>query len=320
MKGQEQSVRRQPAIRNPKSEIDCVPHTLTDTVAASAQLACLLEASAEKPGNVTPAHSFKDMSYEDFLRSAVAIGPEMARAGERAIGETILASVTATRRWTQTNTNLGIILLFAPLAKAALHTPPMLHRSHPAFRTGLRSALTKVLHDLTVADAETAYEAIRLAGPGGFEEPAEHDIQDQPTVTLREAMASALHRDSIAAEYLSDYKITFERGLPYLERALARGVPLSEAIVQVYLELLADSPDTLIARKHGLDLALSVSQDAAGILSLGGIFSRQGRQAIADFDGRLREERGGLNPGTTADLVAATLFVALLEESANDGI
>ena len=71
-----------------------------DTVAVSAQLACLLEVSAEKPGNVTPTHSFEDMHYEDFLRSAVAIGPVMARAGEREVGETILASVVATRRWT----------------------------------------------------------------------------------------------------------------------------------------------------------------------------------------------------------------------------
>jgi len=279
----------------------------SDTVAVSAQLACLLEASAEKPGNVTPTHSFADMSYLDFLCSAAAIGPEMMRAGERDVGQTILASVVATRRWTQTNTNLGIILLFAPLAKAALQT-----------NGELRPALRKVLRDLTVSDAEAAYKAIRLAEPGGFEESVEHDVRLGPTVTLREAMASAVQRDNVAAEYLSDYEITFERGLPLLEGALhpsgyKREAPLQQAIVQIYLELLAAIPDTLIGRKHGRTVAEAVSLDAARVLSQGGIYSRQGRQAIAEFDDRLRKERGGLNPGTTADLVSAILFVALLE-------
>lgn len=279
----------------------------TDSVAVSAQLACLLEASAEKPGNVTPTHSFTDMSYEDFLRSAAAIGPEMARASERDIGQTVLASVEATRRWTQTNTNLGIILLFAPLAKAAL------------MQSGeLRPDLRKVLRDLTVDDAEAAYKAIRLAEPGGFEESVEHDVRSGPTVTFREAMASAADRDNVASEYLTDYEITFERGLPLLVRALypsgyKREAPLQQAIVQVYLELLAEIPDTLISRKHGRSVAEAVSQDAARVLALGGIYSQEGRKAIAEFDGKLRKERGGLNPGTTADLVSAILFVALLE-------
>lgn len=279
-----------------------------DSVAAAAQLACLLEASAEKPGNVTPTHSFADMSYEDFLRSAVAIGPEMARAGERDVGQTILAAVEATRRWTRANTNLGIILLLAPLAKAALSSNVSEWQ-----RGELRSAVGLVLHGLTVADAEASYQAIRLAEPGGFEEPVEHDIQHRPTVTLREAMAGAVERDSIAAEYLSDYAITFERGLPYLEKTMASGAPLSEVIVQVYLELLADVPDTLIARKNGRDTAQAVSQGAARVLSLGGIFSRQGRQTMLEFDQTLRKNRNELNPGTTADLMSAILFIALLE-------
>lgn len=273
-----------------------------DSIAVSAQLACLFEASAEKPGNVTPTHSFSDMSYEDFLRSAAAIGPQMARAGEREVGQTILASVRATRQLTHTNTNLGIILLFAPLAKAASRGNDQ-----------LRPALAEVLRDLTVSDADDAYTAIRLAEPGGFEEAVQHDVRTQPIVTLREVMASAVHRDNIAAEYLNDYEITFERGLPLLEEALASGAALSQVIVQIYLELLAEIPDTLIGRKHGRSVAEAVSQDAARVLSLGGVYSRPGSQAIAEFDKWLRKERGGLNPGTTADLVSAILFVALLE-------
>src|SRR5919202_2275340 len=91
-----------------------------DGVAGAAQLACVLEVSAEKPGNITPSHDFHDTSYEDMLRSAIAVGPELARARERRVGETVLAVVEASRRATPANTNLGIALLLAPLAKAAL--------------------------------------------------------------------------------------------------------------------------------------------------------------------------------------------------------
>lgn len=274
-----------------------------ETVAAAAQLACLLEASAEKPGNVTPTHAFNDMSYEDFLRGAVALGPEIARAGERSVGATIVAAIAARWQWTRANTNLGIVLLFAPLARAAL-----------TGRSKLRDSLSEVLRSLTVEDARAAYAAIRLASPGGLEAEVEHDVRAEPSVTLREAMASAAERDSIAAEYLSDYAITFERGLPALQFALAQGASTGQAVVQTYLELLAVVPDTLIARKLGLDTAQTVSAEAAQVLAAGGIFSAKGEQAIAKLDARLRVTKdNSLNPGTTADLVAAVLFVGLLE-------
>jgi triphosphoribosyl-dephospho-CoA synthase len=266
-------------------------------------LACLLEASAEKPGNVTPTHAFNDMSYEDFLRGAVALGPEIARAGERSVGATIVAAIAARCQWTRANTNLGIVLLFAPLARAVL--------------TGsgkLRDSLSAVLRGLTVDDARAAYAAIRLASPGGLEAEVEHDVRAEPSVTLREAMASAAERDSIAAEYLSDYAITFERGLPAFQSALDRGASAGPAIVQTYLELLATVPDTLIARKLGVDTAQIVSAEAAQVLAAGGIFSAEGEEAIAALDASLRVAKdNSLNPGTTADLVAAVLFVGLLE-------
>src|SRR4051794_20384063 len=95
-------------------------------VAGAAQLACVLEASAEKPGNITPGHDFADTTYEDMLRSAIALGPELGRAAERGVGETVLAAVRATRRVAGANTNLGIALLLAPLAPAALLGAPTL--------------------------------------------------------------------------------------------------------------------------------------------------------------------------------------------------
>src|SRR3954452_10154465 len=137
-----------------------------EAVAGAAQLACVLEASAEKPGNITPRHDFADTSYEDMLRSAIALGPEVGRAAERGVGETVLAAVRATRRVAGANTNLGIALLLAPLARAAL-----------LGATTLRDGVEDVLGALTLDDAGGAYEAIRLAGAGGLDEPVEHDVR-----------------------------------------------------------------------------------------------------------------------------------------------
>jgi triphosphoribosyl-dephospho-CoA synthase len=280
------------------------PLWTAETVAQAAQLACLLEVSAEKPGNVTPRYGFSDMSYEDFLRSAVAIGPEMARAGERSVGETILAAITATRQWTAANTNLGIVLLLAPLARAALSEPPP-----------LRAGLSRVLAGLSVYDAQQSYRAIRLAAPGGLGDGVAHDVHAEPTVTLGQAMRSARRRDSVAAEYTSDYALTFDLGLPALQAAMAAGLSQRQAIVQTYLEILAAIPDTLIARKRGLSQAKNVTRQAQQVIEAGGVHTGPGRQAVADFDLQLRQAKdNSLNPGTTADLVAAVLFVALLSE------
>ena len=212
----------------------------TDGVAGAAQLAGVLEVSAEKPGNITPSHDFADTSYEDMLRSAIALGPEIGRAGERGVGATVLAAVEATRRVAGSNTNLGIALLLAPLARAAL-----------VGEGPLRARTEAVLAALTLADARDAYAAIRAAGAGGLDEPVEHDVRDAPTVTLRAAMAAAAGRDALAAEYAEGFPVTFDVGLPAIRRALEDGLAPRAAIVETYLKLLAAVPDTLIARKRG---------------------------------------------------------------------
>jgi triphosphoribosyl-dephospho-CoA synthase len=272
-----------------------------DEVARAAQLACVLEASAEKPGNITPSHDFDDTSYEDMLQSGIALGPELGRAGERGVGETVLAAVRASRDAAGANTNLGIALLLAPLARAALRGGP------------LRERLGDVLRALSVDDARCAYAAIRLAGAGGLDEPVEHDVRDEPRVTLREAMATAAERDTIAGEYLTDHSVTFELGLPAFADALDDGLRPRDAIVELALRLLAAVPDTLIARKRGADAAARVTAGARQVLAAGGVRSAGGRTALAEFDASLRRDGNALNPGTTADLVTAVLFVALLK-------
>jgi triphosphoribosyl-dephospho-CoA synthase len=290
-----QTARRSPATTGGVARLG------PDEVVRAAQLACVLEASAEKPGNVTPSHDFDDTSYEDMVRSGIALGPELGRAGERGVGETVLAGVRASRDAAGANTNLGIALLLAPLARAALTGDP------------LRERLGEVLRALTVDDARDAYAAIRLAGAGGLDEPVEHDVRDEPRVTLREAMAAAAQRDTIASEYVTDHAVTFELGLPALADALGDGLGPRDAIVELALRLLAAVPDTLIARKRGADAAGRVAAGARQVLTAGGVGSARGRTALAGFDASLRQDGNALNPGTTADLVTAVLFVALLE-------
>jgi triphosphoribosyl-dephospho-CoA synthase len=236
-----------------------------------------------------------------MLRSAIAVGPELAHAGERGVGDTVLAVVQASRAAAATNTNLGIALLLAPLAKAALAGGP------------LRDGLGATLRALDVADARAAYAAIRLAGAGGLDEPVEHDVRSEPTLGLRDAMASAAARDSIASEYVSDFALTFETGLPALAAALGDGLAERVAIVELHLRLLEAAPDTLIARKRGAAAAARVSAGASEVLRVGGVRTAAGRRALRSFDATLREPGNALNPGTSADLVTATLFVALLE-------
>src|SRR5438128_11478746 len=160
-------------------------------VAAAAQLACLLEASAPKPGNVSPFASFRDATYEDCLASAAASGPALAAAAERSLGATIRTAIEATARWAPSNTNLGLVLLLAPLARAALRPGDQ----------PLRAQLAATLAATTVADARDAYVAIRSVAPGGLGRASERDVAGTPPATLRDAMALARDRDAIAREY-----------------------------------------------------------------------------------------------------------------------
>jgi triphosphoribosyl-dephospho-CoA synthase len=266
-------------------------------IGSAAQLACLLEVTAPKPGNVSPGRHFHDTRYEDFLASAVAIGPAMAAAPGQSIGATVLAAAYATAQWARANTNLGIVLLFAPLAKAE----------------GRRDVLRRILGETTVDDARDVYRAIRLAHAGGLGHVSHEDVADEPTVTLREAMALAADRDGVAREYVTDFATTFESAAPALARARGDGLPWDDAVVETYMGLLASGPDTHIGRKHGAAVAAAVTAQAATVMAAGGVRTESGRQALAEFDTVLRGyPRNGANPGTTADLTAAALFVSLL--------
>ncbi|HUK32922.1 MAG TPA: triphosphoribosyl-dephospho-CoA synthase [Vicinamibacterales bacterium] len=277
-------------------------------ISAMVQLACLLEVSAPKPGNVCPGRHFSDARYEDFLASAAAIGAPLAGAGARPLGATIRLAIEATASWTASNTNLGLVLMLAPLARAAA----LESTSHePRARSRLRDSLRRVLAATTVADARDVYAAIRRASPGGLGQIDEQDVSGEPTVTLVEAMRLAADRDSIAREYATAYETTFLAGAPALERARADDLEWDDAIVETFLTLLAAREDTHIARREGTSLARDVTCGAHDVLAAGGVRTAAGRRALGDFDRRLRDERHRANPGTTADLTAASVFVVL---------
>lgn len=255
------------------------------------QLACIWEATARKPGNVHRGCDFDSLHYVDFLASAAAIGGVIDKAWFRPVGEIVLDAIKATRTVAATNTNLGIVLALTPLAAVVPGRP-------------LRGELSAILEKLTVADAALVYEAIRTAEPGGLGEVDAQDIKTTPTVTLREAMRLAEDRDRIAWQYTHDFADVFDIGLRTLIDSLARRPDLESAIVDVHLAFLAALPDSLIARKHGPAVAEEVRVEASRVH----VGSNEDRAA---FDRWLREKR--YNPGTSADLTAASLFAALRE-------
>ena len=293
---------------------------MTIDIAVAAQLACLLEASAPKPGNVSPGRHFRDTRYEHFLASAAAIGPAFARAGSRPIGATILAAVEATSMWASSNTNLGIVLLLAPLARAAadVSATPVTDAGRISsidagrtFTARLREAVRHALDSTTVDDARHAYDAIRRAQPGGLGRAEAQDVAAEPTMSLLDVMRLAADRDSIAREYDTGFEITFETAVPALERAREDGLAWDDAVVETFLTILAARPDTHIARRGGAELAAQVSARARRVLAAGGVRTPPGREAIEGMDAALRSGDNTASPGTTADLTAAALFVVL---------
>jgi triphosphoribosyl-dephospho-CoA synthase len=175
-----------------------------------------------------------------------------------------------------------------------------------------------VLEETTVQDARDVYAAIRLASPGGLGRAESQDVANEPTMTLVETMRLAAHRDGIAREYATGFATTFDVAVPALARARADGLAWDEAIVETFLTLLAATPDTHVARRAGDELASAVMADAKRILAAGGVRSVVGRQAIDEMDRRLRDDRNSGNPGTTADLTAAAIFVVLVRERSSE--
>jgi triphosphoribosyl-dephospho-CoA synthase len=272
-------------------------------IEAAFRTACEAELAALKPGNVHRYGDGHGMTVADFQRSAAAAAPHLAGAGS-AVGARILAATEATWAAVGCNTNLGIVLLCAPLAVAAEQA---FAADGQLAATALAAATRTVVETLTLHDAELAYRAIAKANPGGLGTASAEDVRNAPTVTLRRAMELAAAQDRIAHQYASGFADLFAVALPWLRHALATGRDEATATSGLFLTLLGRWPDSHLLRKFGDSTAQSVSAEARRFADLYAgmawpiLFHR-----LLDWDGRLKAS--GLNPGSSADLTVATLF------------
>ncbi|MFM9836129.1 MAG: triphosphoribosyl-dephospho-CoA synthase [Methylophilaceae bacterium] len=255
--------------------------------------ACLDELQAIKPGNVHVFADGHDMTVENFILSANVAAEEIAEP-KLSLGQRILASVEATHKAVNCNTNLGIILLCAPLIHA--------HRKQ----------LEVVLKNTTVEDCDLCFRAIALANPAGLGKSEVHDVHQNPSCTLQEAMQEAAMRDLIASQYSNNFADIFSFGIPNYELSMARWDQAIWATTEVYLQFLAHYLDSHVLRKYGNDEAIKVQNEAKIHLNA----FTQARNPKTYFGELLRWDADfkmrKINPGTCADLTVATLFAIKL--------
>jgi triphosphoribosyl-dephospho-CoA synthase len=267
-----------------------------ERIADAFRSACRAELDAIKPGNV---HFFADghrLTVEEFVASANVAAAPLTSTGAR-VGQRILDAIEATHAAVGTNTNLGIILLCAPLAAAA-----------EVANQDLRAALAGVLDDLDTADADLAFRAIVRASPAGLGRVAENDVTQPARVTLRDAMADAADRDRIARQYATGFADIFDVGLARLEAAAVRGWSDNWTTCAIYLRFLEAFPDSHIVRKYGTAVAQDIQKSAAdyeAMLQSPWDPARLTEELLA-WDTALKARN--INPGTSADLTVATLF------------
>jgi len=283
----------------------------TDRAKACFLRACTLDVAVRKPGNVSVASAGHGMQAEMFIASAQAAAGPMFQHGAR-VGERIEAAVAATWAVAGCNTNLGILLLCAPIAVAVDRFPEA--ASPPA----LGQAIETVLADLNLADGKAAYRAIARAHPGGLGAATGQDVRQPPTIGLRAAMALAADRDSIARQYRDGYADLFDIGVPALGSGFSLmamsaddppGADDVAAVQRLYLTLLSRFADSHIVRNHGEAVAHIVMTAAQAWLARADLAVKTDIDpAFAAWDASLKADR--VNPGTTADLTVATLLIA----------
>jgi triphosphoribosyl-dephospho-CoA synthase len=292
----------------------------------------VLEVSADKPGNVNLVVDFEGTRCEHFLASSIAAGPAFQEAAKRGIeiaqekrslseaglGELIKWGIADIDKWQRGgNTLLGTIMLFAPLAVAAGMTPTD-KQGIPNF-TVLRKNLEAVIEATTPQDSVQLYEAIDIAKPSGLNGAPDLNVKDpdsktrliKESVSLLNVFKIAAGYDDICSEWVNNFPITFDSAYPYLAGQLKKK-DLNTAIVDTFLKVLSEHPDTFISRKIGQEKAKEVSAGAKQILELGGVETEGGKMALVAFDKKLRKAGNDYNPGTTADITAAALALCTL--------
>jgi triphosphoribosyl-dephospho-CoA synthase len=296
-----------------------------DFIAKTAQIASVLEVSGHpKPGNVHRTRDFPDMVFEDFLISGVVIGDTMKKAAKRGLkygdkhddlgkielGKLIKEAVLETDKWIANNTNLGIVMLLTPISVAAAMSNGI---------DDLRENINMIMRSTTPNDAVNLYDAINIAEAGGMGERDDLDVGSDSAkeqlidkgINMFDVLDLSAQWDMLAFELTRTMPIAFEIGYPAFN-GVKESDGINNATVQTFLTILSIYPDTLIARKYGVEAAQKVSEDAIAIMAENGILTENGRHMVNDFDTQLIEK--DMNPGTTADLTASSIMIALLEE------
>ncbi|MFW9772553.1 MAG: triphosphoribosyl-dephospho-CoA synthase [Candidatus Heimdallarchaeota archaeon] len=285
-----------------------------------------------KPGNVHRTRNFNKTRYEHFLAGIAAIQPIFRRFCLRIVNKTdpknndyafvelgkfFKRAVKKMMKWQYGgNILFGHILILAPLSASACICKKLKKFSLKDFRTILKN----IIRDSTVEDTINLYEAIRICHPGGLGKVAKYDLNanesiseiQQDNINLKKIFEFSKHYDLISSEYASGFNIILNEGLPFFIDRFNNYNDINIAIVDSFLKLLSDHPDTLIIRKSGKDEALLVSQAAFKILQNGGISTKKGLNLAIKLDNQLHKAKGKMNPGTSADLIAGIIFSALI--------
>jgi len=313
--------------------LQIAPRKKANNISKCLELAILFEISADKPGNVNLIVGFEGTRYEHFLASAVAAEPYFEWAAERGVevsrGEILVSDVGLGRiikdcvadinNWQRGgNTLLGTVILLSPIAVAAGMTPTK--EEHVTEIPKLRENLKFVVESTTPEDAVDVYEAIKIANPSGLGKAPELDINDpnsinmirKEKISLYDTFIIASEYDTVCSEWVKNYPITFDVAYPCLIEQIRKTVDLNMAIIHTFLKILAEYPDTFVARKTGIERAREVSAMAKEVLKLGGLETSRGKESIREFDLELRKSSNLLNPGTTADIIAAALALSIL--------
>jgi len=264
----------------------------------------ITEVNSLKPGNVSPYSEGHDMTVADFVKSAELATPILCDSS-LSVGERILESVKITISEVGCNTNLGMLLLFAPLIRAA-----------ELGVAQLQSNLGMVLQELNDRDTVCIFAAISHASPGGLGESEKYDVNQklQDNITLQMAMMEAKDRDLIAKQYVTGFvdifsQHTFTRGSTCIEDFALRWNSVQWAAVACYMGFMAEFPDSHIRRKYGHEVAEQIKINAAPIAKefLDKDSPEEATEMLMKFDKALKQK--GVNPGTSADLTAASLLV-----------
>ncbi|QDT11646.1 triphosphoribosyl-dephospho-CoA synthase [Planctomycetes bacterium K23_9] len=260
--------------------------------------ACTLEASAPKAGNVHPGASFDDLSFTDFVAAARITGDAFADL-ESPVCQRTLRAASEIAETLHTNVNLGILLLLAPLVAAD-------EQQEMKTLSDWQPVVAEQLKTFTPDDSQALLQTISVSTAGGLGTVDEMDVNAIATQNydIVAAMRLAQSRDRIALQYASDFADFFDNVVPVVESSLTYCKDKLDGIAESHLRLLAFSPDTLISRKCGEEVANEVQRRAAEV-------DRHDPASIARFDDYLRSDSNRLNPGTTADLIAAALYVLL---------